>query len=296
MKRFVFSILAGVLFTGISFTQNSTQVQSGASASQGRAVSQGGNGGDSQSGVAAQGSGEAAISSQSPNRSAQVSTANQVATSTTVEARLEKAIDARKNKPGDEVIAKTTQATSSNDGVAIPKGSKIIGHVTEAKAKQKGESESSVGVMFDHALLKDGRQVPLNASIQAISASQQNANFAEDQAIMNSPGMAGPGQAAGTGRGMAGGAGSVASGATNTVGRATSSVSSDAAGTLNDAASVPNGATSGALSSTSHGVIGMNGLELNANAANSTEGSIITSASRNVHLDSGTEMILQVSK
>ncbi len=295
MRRLFFSILTGVLFAGISFSQANPQMQTGASASQGSTVSQSGNGADVQSGAAAQAAGDAAISSKSADQSAQVSTANQVATSKTVQARLEKPVDARKNKPGDEVIAKTTQATTSNDGVAIPKGSKIIGHVTEAKAKQKGASESAVGVMFDHALLKDGRQIPLSASIQAISAPQQIAsdNFAEDQAMTNGAGMAGPGQTAGAGRGMGG---TVPTGATNTLGGATNSVGSTAAGTLNGATSVPNGAASGALSSTSHGVIGMNGLELNANAANSTEGSVITSSSKNVHLDSGTEMILQVTK
>ncbi|HEV7220536.1 MAG TPA: hypothetical protein VGN39_16825 [Terriglobales bacterium] len=298
MKRLFFSILTGVLFTGISFSQANPQVQSGASASQGSSVSQRANGADVQSGAAAQANGDAAISSQSPDQSAQVSTANQVATSKTVQARLEKPVDARKNKPGDEVIAKTTQATTSSDGVAIPKGSKIIGHVTEAKARQKGESESAVGVIFDHALLKDGRQILLTASIQAISASQQIApdNFADDQAMTNRAGMAGTVQTAEPGRGMAGGAGTVATGATNRLGGATNSVGSTAAGTINGAASVPNGAASGTLSSTSHGVVGMNGLELNADAANSTEGSVITSTSKNVHLDSGTEMILQVTK
>ena len=68
------------------------------------------------------------------------------------------------------------------------------------------------------------------------------------------------------------------------------------AGTLNGAASVPNGAASSTLSSTSHGVSGLNGLSLSTAAQNSTEGSVISSASKNVHLDSGTEMILQVAK
>jgi hypothetical protein len=36
----------------------------------------------------------------------------------------------------------------------------------------------------------------------------------------------------------------------------------------------------------------LNGLNLNAAASNATEGSVITSAGKNVHLDSGTRMLL----
>jgi hypothetical protein len=39
-------------------------------------------------------------------------------------------------------------------------------------------------------------------------------------------------------------------------------------------------------------VFGINGLSLNSNAANSAEGSVITSAGKNVRLDSGTKMLL----
>jgi hypothetical protein len=36
----------------------------------------------------------------------------------------------------------------------------------------------------------------------------------------------------------------------------------------------------------------LNGLNLNAAAANATQGTVITSAGKNVHLDSGTRMLL----
>jgi hypothetical protein len=48
----------------------------------------------------------------------------------------------------------------------------------------------------------------------------------------------------------------------------------------------------GQLTSNSQGVFGLNGLNLNAAASNATEGSVITSAGKNVHLDSGTRMLL----
>jgi hypothetical protein len=48
----------------------------------------------------------------------------------------------------------------------------------------------------------------------------------------------------------------------------------------------------GQLTSNSQGVFGLNGLNLNAAASNATEGSVITYAGKNVHLDSGTRMLL----
>jgi len=48
----------------------------------------------------------------------------------------------------------------------------------------------------------------------------------------------------------------------------------------------------GHLTSNSQGVFGLEGMSLNSAAANSTQGSLITSSSRNVHLDSGTQLLL----
>ena len=48
----------------------------------------------------------------------------------------------------------------------------------------------------------------------------------------------------------------------------------------------------GQLTSNSRGVFSLNGLSLNSAVANSTQGSLITSAGKNVHLDSGTRMLM----
>jgi len=305
MKAFLYTIPTAVLLTAISFAQTNAQAQGSGSASQDLSVSRSGNGANAQSDTSAQGTADGVVSTPSQKQPAHASTStqtssdqsasSQAAPGKTIHATLEKSIDARKNKPGDEVVAKTTQTTTSSDGVAIPKGSKIIGHVTEAKAKQKGESQSAVGVVFDHAVLKNGQQIPMNASIQEISANTAASAF-DDQPLSSGAVGAGENSSATAGRGAVGGVGSVAGTATNTMRGASGTVDATTAGTLNGAASLPNGAASSAISSTSHGVSGLNGLSLSTAAQNSTEGSVISSASKNVHLDSGTEMILQVAK
>jgi hypothetical protein len=48
----------------------------------------------------------------------------------------------------------------------------------------------------------------------------------------------------------------------------------------------------GQFTSNSRGVFGLNGLSLSSVATNNTQGSVITSAGKNVHLDGGTRMLM----
>jgi hypothetical protein len=51
----------------------------------------------------------------------------------------------------------------------------------------------------------------------------------------------------------------------------------------------------GQLTSNSQGVFGLNGLNLASVPAGGARGSLITSTSQNVHLDSGTQMVLSAT-
>ena len=46
------------------------------------------------------------------------------------------------------------------------------------------------------------------------------------------------------------------------------------------------------LNSNSRGVVGLNNLSMSATAGGNTQGSVITSTGKNVHLDSGTRLLL----
>jgi len=78
-----------------------------------------------------------------------------LASGTAINATLNGSVDARKNKPGDTVTARTAEAVKSDGKVVLPKGTKLIGHVTQAKARAKGESESALGIVFDKAKKSD---------------------------------------------------------------------------------------------------------------------------------------------
>ena len=234
---------------------------------------------------------------------ANTSSAGALASGTTIPATLTKPIDARKAKAGDEVAAKTTQDVRSDSGVVIPRGSRLVGHVTDAKAKAKGDSESALGIAFDHAVLRNGQQVPLNASIKALAAAANttSASMGDDNlGTMGSSSMGATAASPAGGRGgLLGGAGSAVGGATSTVGNTAGGVTNgvgNAAGSLGTNAGGAVNGTAGQLSSQSQGVVGLDGLSLNSAASNATQGSVITSAGKDVKLDSGTQMLLQVNQ
>ena len=88
--------------------------------------------------------------------------------------QLTQTIDAKKAKPGDEVVTRVTMDLKTNSGeVIVPKDTKVVGHVTEAQARSKEQKESQVGIAFDRAVLKDG-EVSLPMSIQAVIAPPSN--------------------------------------------------------------------------------------------------------------------------
>jgi hypothetical protein len=218
---------------------------------------------------------------------------------TAMNASLSQPVDARKNKPGDQVTAKTMEATKSEGRVVIPRGTKLIGHVTECKQRGKEEKESALGIVFDKAILKNGEEIPLNVTIRALAAAQTAASGSIGGDDL-SAGGGGVGSARASGGGALGGVRSTAGAATGTVTNTAANASGIAGGAVNSAVNAA-GATRGAvgglnaagqLTSNSQGVFGLEGLNLTSAASNSTQGSLITSTSKNVHLDSGTQLLL----
>jgi hypothetical protein len=207
----------------------------------------------------------------------------QVAAGTQIPAELSKSLDAHKNKAGDPVNAKIAQDLLSNGKVVIPRDTKIVGHVTEATAKSKGEPGSTLGVAFDKMILKGGRELPFNATIQALAkAAQQASPLANEPANNGYGGSVGVG--AGSGSGTAAGRGGMA-GEQAGVQRPTVPDASGNPGVGN----APD--SGGAISANTQGVVGLKGLAITKGNEGAT---VITADSGNVHLDGGTQMILRV--
>ena len=295
MKTTTVSSLAAVILAGALFgycASAGAQSQASSSTSSNTSVQA------DKSGTQVSNSNAASGSASAGNNSASL------ASGTAINAELSQPVDAKKNKPGDVVTAKTTSATKSNGNVVIPKGTKLVGHIREAKPRAKGESESAVGIVFDKAVMKNGQEIPLNVALQAVAASQTAASSSVAQDDL----YAGGGAVSGAGAGGRGSGGGVLGGARSTAGATAGSVANTAGnvggGAVNSTANVAGTATgaargavgglnaAGELTSNSQGVFGLEGLNLNSATSSSTQGSLITSSSKNVHLDSGTKLLL----
>lgn len=295
MNRIGLALIAGTLVTACATAQPQSEAQAGAQTS-------------GQASVDANRHGAQATT----NESAAASTVARwghtnaaLADGSTFNATLNAPLDSKKCKPGDPVTARTSEAVKSEGKTGFPKGTKLIGHVTMASARAKGDSESAIGVVFDKAVLKHGQEVPVNVAIQAIASAQTNAELAgSDVDTMGSMGGSAAGSGMAAGRGALGGVASTAGGAVGTMTNTAANVGGTAGGALNSTANTTGSLAStsrgavgglnatGQLSSDSRGVFGLNGLNISSAASNSTQGSVITSAGKHVHLDSGTRMLL----
>lgn len=204
---------------------------------------------------------------------------NTIPAGTLLPTELAKSLDAKKLKPGDPVTAKVTQDMLSRGQIVIPRDSKVIGHVTEAKARSKDANESQISIVFDKIVMKGGRELPLNAIIQAVGRPVQSAAL---QAMTETPaaGMPAPAQTSGAG-GM---------------GQPRTMPGNDPSG--HDTSNYPGGevnapAQTGTppLSGNAQGVQGLPDITLKAEP----QGSVISSQKSNVKLDSGTQLLLRVN-
>jgi hypothetical protein len=203
-------------------------------------------------------------------------------------AELSSSVDSKKIKQGDAVTARTTADIRADGKTIIPKGTKLIGHVTEAAARAKGGADSTLGIAFDKAVLKGGEELPLNVAIVAVAPPPPS--VPGQQNISNGGGgpVASPGVPSNMGR----------PGGTGSMGGSPAATSSAPTGPPVDTTVASNGAPPekgldalGRLTPDSRGVYGLKDASLRP-ATNPAEGSVITSNGKNVHLDSDTQLLL----
>ena len=204
---------------------------------------------------------------------------NKIAAGVIIPAELNKSIDAKKAKPGDPVEAKTSQDLLSNGQIVIPRGTRITGHITAAKPHEKSDPASSVGIAFDQIAIKDGTPLPFQADIQAIGKSPQSVAPVAGDPMPDGSGMSSPGSSTQPVGGM------------NRPGMSQPAAPPSPVGTGGQTASAQ--ASSGVLSPGSHGGVGMDDLSLSPPSGDPSQGSTISSTSKNVHLDDGTQLILR---
>ena len=167
--------------------------------------------------------------------------------------------------------------------IVLPRDTKILGHVISVKSHSKESPDSTIGIAFDRLVMKDGRELSLKVSVQAIGAPLNPFARGDSQIGPLSPDMQ-PG-----GGSPSRAAGGSSSGTLGTGERSSSPTS--ASYPTGGAPSGPDSRGSGStLSTSSQGVVGLKDLSLSA----TPEASIVSSSNKNVHLDSGSQLILKV--
>jgi hypothetical protein len=225
----------------------------------------------------------------------QTAHATRIAPGSVIPVQLTKTVDAKKAKTGDEVVAKVTMDMKTQTGeVLVPKDTKVIGHVTEAQPRNKEQKESQLAIAFDRAVTKDGNNMQVPMSIQAVIGQQQNQN---DQS--NTP--AGRQQAAGVPSGAAPTGASGANGSSGSTGKSSGMGGTQAPTPSPSATAGDTAETAGAnggqppITAQTQGVIGISNLTLSP-PANGAQGSVMTSEKNNVKLESGTMLLLKVNQ
>ena len=238
-----------------------------------------------------------------------------------VNGELQSKLDAKSAKVGDEVVVKTTQSATTADGTVIPKGSRLVGHVTTVVAHSKESANSQLGIAFDRAELKGGQSLPLHSEIRSLTApaSVATAGTMQSDDSFGNGGMGGgrvSGGAMGGGAmsaGRSGGGGLLGGGGTiGAIGNSAGAVGSSAGGMANSSIHAPGNVAGDVAGNVSGTVQGAGGEATNAAAntqarttgvqgvmlagdATGTASGMLSASKQNVHLDSGTQMVLGVA-
>jgi hypothetical protein len=105
-----------------------------------------------------------------------------------------KTLDSSKLKEGDAVEVETAGSFKLPDGTLVPKGSKLTGQVTVAKARSKGDSDSQLTVTFNKLNIANGKQLSIKGMVQAVFPPPDEADpgVAGGQAISHAAGLGAP--------------------------------------------------------------------------------------------------------
>jgi hypothetical protein len=88
---------------------------------------------------------------------------------TTVQADLNGSLDTKKAAVGQQVTVTTRQETRLADDTELPKGTRLVGHITQVQAQDDQHVGAMVAILFDHAELKDGKVVQVRSVIEGLA-------------------------------------------------------------------------------------------------------------------------------
>ncbi len=218
---------------------------------------------------------------------------------------LEGKLDSKTAKVGDRVALKTTDKVQTSDGTVIPRGARLVGHVTEVQAYDEQHGPARIAIAFDRAELKNGQNLAVHTLILGLapSVNATTARQTNDDNMMGMP--VPPGGALNTGRLGGPGYGSTAPGyATSRVDRVSDSATSESSRADTAPGSTGSIAAPGVGLTTdtgAHGIAAARAVPHPTNipgvmlAGNSTSSGVLLASRQNIRIDSGTQIELGVA-
>jgi hypothetical protein len=236
-----------------------------------------------------------------------------------ISAELVGKLDSKSAKVGDRVVAKTTKTVQTADGTVIPKGTRLVGHVTSVEAHGKANADSALSLAFDQAELKNGARIPIRSEIRSVAPSAaaiEAASMQDDDLFAGGGGMGGGMMAGGRAVGAArAGGGGLIGGSLHQASYVTNSarMGAEHMGTMTDATAHSvghathgaaglaegvraSGATTGGAAARAMAYpTGIRGVMLAGDATGRSAGTL-SASKQNIHLDNGTQMVLGVAR
>jgi hypothetical protein len=203
-------------------------------------------------------------------------------------------IDSKNAKAGEPIVVKTTEKATTADGVVIPKGSRILGHVTDVQPHSKQNPNAKLTLQFDQAQLKGGQTLPIKSVLGSVAPAAGSASANQvDPFGTGAPGATGTTPAGSpTGASPGGSPGMAPTQTTQTQG-STAAMMSNSANNAPKAGTVVSTQGNVAIKTT-----GIPGVLIAANANGqpfSNASGALLGAQQNVHLDGGTQMVLAIA-
>ncbi len=218
------------------------------------------------------------------------------AASSNVAAQLQSSIDVKKAKVGDEVVLRTTKTIKENGQTVIPKGTNLVGRITEVQQRSEENAMSRIGMVFDRM---EGKNLtsPITASIVSITniqaASAVGDSFGSD--VNGSTQSSGSVRRGGSsGGGLLGGVGNSVGGVVNTTTQTVGGLANTAVqtvGNVTNTAGQTVGNTAGTLGGTLKGIQISNSISGSANSSTT-----LSTPNKNLRLEKGVMFQMQVDK
>ena len=199
----------------------------------------------------------------------------------TVFAVLPKRLELKSATAGQELMQQTISDVMVNGRVVIPRGSKLVCHVSEVTTKGKDEPQSLLAIVIDKAVVSDRLEIPLQAIIAAVAAPQSGSLASDPTYAMmrsNEPKMV-----------SARPSGAAASGELSASSKA-SSTAAVATAELKGRMDEPS-----LLNETSQGAVGYEDLSISWHLMVPPPVTVFASKGKNVKLEAGTQMLLRMA-